>query len=377
LSKPISNLIESANEISKGNFDAKVSEIDQFEEIKVLITRTATNINPIENKQNQLISKSNEDEEKRLFIEAILSLLTIGVISLDENFNIIFYNQTTNILFKGTKKLENNNSFLFYFSDWSKIFNDFKKSKKILENFQTEILIKDDLRNFNVRIIKEFKDGKINGYIVAIDDTTSFILAEKHAAWSDIARKIAHEVKNPLTPIKLSAERIEKKFLDAKTDKEDISILTKTISRQVDDIGKLVDEFSSFARMPEAEIKFDNLSKCLKEAYFLYFNTRNDIKLNLIKPNYDIYFHFDTLQISRCFNNLIKNAKVYPDHRIFIVECTSENEPEKNIKIEIKYWDSLVVFTHKNSLEYNFTLNKSKIIKGKIIFKRIFVSKYN
>ena len=142
---------------------------------------------------------------------------------------LIFYfiNQTTNTLFKGTKTLENNNSFLFYFSDWSKIFIDFKKSKKILENFQTEILIKDDLRNFNVRIIKEFKDGKINGYIVAIDDTTSFILAEKHAAWSDIARKIAHEVKNPLTPIKLSAERIEKKYQNKEFDNDDIKILNK------------------------------------------------------------------------------------------------------------------------------------------------------
>jgi Signal transduction histidine kinase involved in nitrogen fixation and metabolism regulation len=106
LSKPISNLIESANEISKGNFDAKVSEIDQFDEIKVLISSYNKMIREIENKQNQLISKSNEDEEKRLFIEAILSLLTIGVVSLDKNFNIIFFNQTTNNLFKGTKKLE-------------------------------------------------------------------------------------------------------------------------------------------------------------------------------------------------------------------------------------------------------------------------------
>ena len=104
LAKPISNLIESANQISKGNFDAKVSEIDQFDEIKVLISSYNKMIVEIENKQNQLISKSNEDEEKRLFIEAILSLLTIGVVSLDNNFNIIFFNQTTNTLFKDTKK---------------------------------------------------------------------------------------------------------------------------------------------------------------------------------------------------------------------------------------------------------------------------------
>jgi len=325
LSKPISNLIESANEISKGNFDAKVSEIDQFEEIKVLILSYNKMISEIENKQNQLIAKSNEDEEKRLFIEAILSLLTIGVVSLDKNFNIIFFNQTTNTLFKGTKKLENNINFLSNFPEWKKIFNNFNKSKKILENFQTEILIKDDLRNFNVRIIKEFKDDKINGYIVAIDDTTSFILAEKHAAWSDIAKKIAHEVKNPLTPIKLSAERIEKKYQSKEFDTDEIRVLTSTISRQVDDIGKLIDEFSSFARMPEPEIKLDNLSKCLNESFLLFSNSHKNIKFSINKEKQDIYFQFDKFQISQCFNNLIKNA----------VEAV-EKIPNPSISINLK-----------------------------------------
>ncbi len=308
LSKPISNLIESANEISKGNFEAKVSEIDQFDEIKILLSSYNKMIVEIENKQNQLITKSNEDEEKRLFIEAILSLLTIGVISLDRNFNIIFYNQTANNIFKGKKELEKNKSFFSIFPEWSKVFDNFKKSKKVLENFQVEIPIKDDLRNFNVRIIKELKDDIINGYIVSIDDTTSFILAEKHAAWSDIARKIAHEVKNPLTPIKLSAERIEKKYENKEFDNDDIKILTSTISRQVDDIGKLIDEFSSFARMPEPEIKLDNLTKCLNDSFILFSNSHKKIKFITNLANKDIYFQFDKFQLTQCFNNLIKNA---------------------------------------------------------------------
>ncbi len=336
LSKPITNLIKSANKISEGNFDAKVSEADQFQEIKVLLSSYNKMISEIENKQNELISKSQEDEEKRIFIEAILSLLTIGVISLDKNFNILLYNKTLTKLFRSTKTFKINDNFLFYFPEWKKIFENFETSNKVLLNFQYDFTLYDDQRNFNIRVIKEINDNKIEGYVVALDDATSLILAEKHAAWSDIARKIAHEVKNPLTPIKLSAERIEKKFLDAKTDKEDISLLTKTISRQVDDIGKLVDEFSSFARMPEAEIKLDNLSKCLEEAYLLYFNTRKDIKLNLIKPDNDIYFHFDTLQISRCFNNLIKNAieavEKIPNPAIEVLMTTDV----KNIKIEIK-----------------------------------------
>jgi len=336
LSKPITNLIKSANKISEGNFDAKVSEADQFQEIKVLLSSYNKMISEIENKQNELISKSQEDEEKRIFIEAILSLLTIGVISLDKNFNILLYNKTLTKLFRSTKTFKINENFLSYFPEWKKIFENFETSNKVLLNFQYDFTLYDDQRNFNIRVIKEINDNKIEGYVVALDDATSLILAEKHAAWSDIARKIAHEVKNPLTPIKLSAERIEKKFLDAKTDKEDISLLTKTISRQVDDIGKLVDEFSSFARMPEAEIKLDNLSKCLEEAYLLYFNTRKDIKLNLIKPENDIYFHFDTLQISRCFSNLIKNAieavEKIPNPAVEVLMATDA----KNIKIEIK-----------------------------------------
>ena len=308
LSKPISNLIKSANKISEGNFDAKVSETEQFQEIKILISSYNKMITEIENKQNLLISKSNEDEEKRIFIEAILSLLTIGVLSLDKNFDIILHNNTVLKLFKNTKNFRVNQNFLSLFPEWEKIFLNFKKSNKILLNFQYEFRIFDDQRNFNIRVIKEIKHNNIEGYVVALDDTTSLILAEKHAAWSDIARKIAHEVKNPLTPIKLSAERIEKKFLSNNFETEEISLLTKTISRQVDDIGKLVDEFSSFARMPEAEIKLDNMSLCLQEAFDLFYSSRKDINLNLSKPIDDVYFQFDKLQITRCFTNLIKNS---------------------------------------------------------------------
>ena len=308
LSNPINNLIQSANKILDGNFDAKVSEVDAFDEIKVLISSYNKMISEIENKQNQLISKSLEDEEKRLFIEAILSLLTIGVISLDKELNVILANKTASTIFKNTKKIKEKINFIEIFPEWEKIFFNFKKSKKILENFQYEYSLNDDLRNFNVRIIKEIIKEEINGYVVAIDDTTSLILAEKHAAWSDIARKIAHEVKNPLTPIKLSAERIEKKYLDKNISPEEISKLTETISRQVDDIGKLVDEFSSFARMPEAEIRLDNLSKCLEDSYLIFSSSHSKIKMKLNKPTEDIYFQFDKFQLSQSFNNLIKNA---------------------------------------------------------------------
>ena len=338
LSKPISNLIESANEISKGNFDAKVSEEDQFEEVKVLLTSYNKMINEIQSKHNQILSKSEEDETKRIFIEAILSLLTIGVISLDDNFNINLYNKSSlKILGKKPEDLEKKN-FLNVFPEWSKIVDNFKKSKRFIENFQIEIMINENARNLNLRIIKEIKENSISGYVVTIDDMTSLILAEKHAAWSDIARKIAHEVKNPLTPIKLAAERIEKKIIEKSINFKDINNLTQTISKQVDVIGKLVDEFSSFARMPKAEIKLDNLSKTLKESFNLFVNSQSKVNMKLLSKTKDIYFQFDRFQITQAFNNIIKNS----------VEAVS-NIPNPSITIDLSENNNQIEFIVKDN----------------------------
>jgi len=336
LSRPIGNLIESANQISKGNFDAKVSEDDQFEEIKILLSSYNKMISEIQFKQTEILTKSEEDENKRIFIEAILSLLTIGVISLNNKFHINLYNKSVLTILKKDKKEFDNKNFVNVFPEWKKILINFEKSKRIIESFQFETIINENNRNFNLRIIKEIKDNIINGYVVTIDDTTSLILAEKHAAWSDIARKIAHEVKNPLTPIKLSAERIEKKIKDESISVEEVSRLTQTISKQVDDIGNLVDEFSSFARMPKAEVKLDNLSQTLKNSFDLFSNSYSNINMKLVLPEKEVFFQFDNFQITQAFTNIIKNAieavSAIPNPSIIV----SLVEIQNYIKISVK-----------------------------------------
>ena len=358
LSKPISNLIDSANKISKGNFDAKVSEDDQFQEIKVLLTSYNKMIEEIKFKQDEIISKSEEDEAKRLFIEAILSLLTIGLISLDSKFNINLYNQTfLNILNRNKEEL-NKKNFINIFPEWSKILLNFKKSNRLIENIQFEMNINNNVRNLNLRIIKELIDDNITGYVVTIDDTTSLILAEKHAAWSDIARKIAHEVKNPLTPIKLSAERIAKKIKDNSFDANDIEKLTITISKQVDDIGKLVDEFSSFARMPKAEVKLDNLSLTLKKSYELFSNSYSKINMKIISPSQDIFFQFDVFQITQAFTNIIKNA----------VEAVS-SIPNPSIEVKIENFEGRISISIRDN---GIGIDENKITK---LFEPYFTTK--
>ena len=143
-------------------------------------------------------------------------------------------------------------------------------------------------------------------------------------------------MKNPLTPIKLSAERIEQKTKSQSIDFKEISSLTQTISKQVDDIGKLIDEFSSFARMPEAEIKLDNLTQTLKESFYLFANLHPNINIKLHSQDKDIYYQFDRFQITQAFNNIIKNAveaviKI-PNPSILINFLESNNQIKLTIK---------------------------------------------
>jgi two-component system nitrogen regulation sensor histidine kinase NtrY len=147
------------------------------------------------------------------------------------------------------------------------------------------------------------------GAILTFDDITELQSAQRKAAWADVARRIAHEIKNPLTPIQLSAERLKRKYLKQITDDpETFSQCTDTIIKQVEDIGRMVSEFSSFARMPEPIIKSENLSRHVQEALFLYKQAHRDIAFAYKETSGDIFAQFDSQQIRQALTNLIQNA---------------------------------------------------------------------
>ena len=338
LSMPITDLINSSEKVSKGNFNAKVPEINENDEISLLLQSFNQMISKIEFSQKQLIDKNIEIENRRLFTEAVLRTLSTGVIALDIDYSIKLVNKSIlEIINKSESDLIGRNFF-----DLFKNLNSIKNNlnKKIYRNLnqQIEFHISNNIRNLFIKFSIEKNDLNIIGYVVTIDDLTSLILAEKHAAWSDIARKIAHEVKNPLTPIKLSAERIDKKIKEENIKINEISNLTNTISKQVDDIGKLVDEFSSFARMPEAEVKLDNLSQTLKKSFKLFAESYAKINMKIIIPSKEVYFQFDSFQITQAFNNILKNAIeaviTIPNPSIFV----QLNESDK--KIDISFTDN-------------------------------------
>lgn len=358
LSKPISNLITSSEKVSKGNFNAKVSEIDDFDEISLLLKSFNQMIVEIELKQKQLIEKNIEIENRRLFTEAVLKTLSTGVIALNKDYIITLVNESAkNIVNLSEDKIIGSNFF--------DIFKDLKHIKSNLDNQilkdisqQIEYNYENSIRNLFIKFSVEKSYEKTIGYVATIDDLTSLILAEKHAAWSDIARKIAHEVKNPLTPIKLSAERIEKKIKENNISKKTFTSLAKTISKQVDDIGKLIDEFSSFARLPKAEIKKDDFSIVIKECFDLYSNSHSDINFKL-KNNYDkILCFFDKFQMSLLLNNIAKNA----------VEAVAKLK-NPSISFEVKKVDDFLIL---NIIDNGIGIEKDKLNK---IFEPYYTTK--
>ncbi|RME98160.1 MAG: PAS domain-containing sensor histidine kinase, partial [Alphaproteobacteria bacterium] len=165
-------------------------------------------------------------------------------------------------------------------------------------------------RTFAVRVTREASDQKKNyGYVITFDDITELVVAQRTSAWADVARRIAHEIKNPLTPIQLSAERIKRKY--GKAISEDVEVFnqcTDTIIRQVGDIGRMVDEFSSFARMPKPVMEENDVRDIVRDAVFLFHVSNPEVKFKTDLPKQPVTTLCDRRLISQAVTNLVKNA---------------------------------------------------------------------
>jgi two-component system nitrogen regulation sensor histidine kinase NtrY len=181
-----------------------------------------------------------------------------------------------------------------------------KKQGRGLANDQITLRRAGSERNFAVRVTSE---GAGQGHVVTFDDITELVSAQRSTAWADVARRIAHEIKNPLTPIQLSAERIRRKYGNAITkDREIFDQCTDTIIRQVSDIGRMVDEFSAFARMPKPVMEMHDMREIVREAVFLFQVSRPDIEFQLDLPDKPVMTMSDQRLLTQAVTNLVKNA---------------------------------------------------------------------
>ena len=311
---PISSLITAAEEVGSGNLDYKITSKDlmniNVKEIKRLGEAFNKMIADLKSSRIDLVLANDQLDKRRKFSELLLSGVYSGVIGLDENLKLNLPNVTAVKLLNISIDKHYGISIIKIVPEFSNLINILNETKADVVEDKIEIVREEKHLNLIARIVVQKIDNKIFGYVLTFDDVTNLIAAQKKAAWSDIARRIAHEIKNPLTPIRLASERLKKHLNNPlKLNKEIFEKSLNMITRQVDDIDHLVEEFSSFARMPSPILNKVNIVSVVKQYIDLMINSFKNISINfdnIVKR--DIYIMADEKQIRQALGNLIKNS---------------------------------------------------------------------
>ena len=338
LSKPIGRLAAAANRVGAGELTTQVIEEEGDDEIAQLGRYFNQMTKQLKHQRDTLVKNTEQIEERRRLFDSVLSSVTSGVIVLDPDGHINFINNSANELLNFSKKEAMQNQLNYIFPESNSLFTKLKSSGA--DNLQSEIkLVRSGrLENFLVRMTPMNEEAKITGYVVAFDDITNLVSAQRSAAWGDVARRIAHEIKNPLTPIQLSAERIKKKFGPLLShDSNTLNQMVDVITRQTDDIRRIVDEFSKFARMPKLKLKNEDICALVESVISLQQAGQPTIAINFSKPKAPLIISIDATLLNQAITNLLKNAgeaieirkekKQYPDEEgIINVSLIDESE---------------------------------------------------
>jgi two-component system nitrogen regulation sensor histidine kinase NtrY len=258
-------------------------------------------------------------EERRRFIETVLSGVSSGVISLDAQGRVMLPNRAACELLQVEAEQLRGRRLANLSRDVRDLLQRARRRPGRVQERQAVLPRPDGTRTLFVRVLAEpgEVDEGIAGYVVTFDDVSELLSAQRKAAWADVARRIAHEIKNPLTPIQLSAERLKRKYLkQIEQDPDTFAALSDTIVRHVGDIGRMVDEFSSFARMPAPQMREEDLRRLLREAVVLQDSGHADIAFELDLPSKAVLRPVDAAQINRALTNILKNAAESVDSRL-------------------------------------------------------------
>ena len=300
LVRPVGQLVTAAGRIEEGDFSARVPVADAEVEDEVQTLSTAFNrmAGRLEEQTGELRTANTQLETRRAFIEAVLSSVTAGVIALDTEHRVLLVNRSAEALLRKAQEAIEGQALASVSPD----FDEFMRGGQSDANV---ILIADSgQRTLAVKRVR-YQDG----YVLTFDDITDQLTDQRRAAWSDIARRIAHEIRNPLTPIQLAAERLQRRFGgEIASDKETFDRLTGTIVRQVGDLRRMVDEFSNFARMPKPVFREENIHEIGRHALFLHEVAHPGITFSLDPQQGDLPMVCDRRQLSQALTNLVKNG---------------------------------------------------------------------
>ena len=297
LVRPVGELVNAAGRIEAGDFSARVPVAGTEDEVQTLATAFNQMTERLEEQTTELRTANTQIETRRAFIEAVLSSVTAGVIALDAKHRILLLNRSAETLLEQGEPIEGK-----ILGAVSGELEEFMRGQQSEAN----VLITADAvqRTLAVKRVR-YQDGSV----LTFDDITDQLTDQRRAAWSDIARRIAHEIKNPLTPIQLAAERLQRRFSgEISSDKDTFERLTGTIVRQVGDLRRMVDEFSNFARMPKPVFREENVQEIARQALFLHEVAHPAITFSLEPQAGEFNMVCDRRQLAQALTNIVKNA---------------------------------------------------------------------
>jgi len=310
LSRPIGRLVGAAQRVGDGELETQVLEEEGDDEIAQLSVYFNKMTRQLKGQRDRLLENTAQIEERRRLFDSVLSSVTSGVVGLDAQGRVSFVNRSARRLLGWAVGEHKEHHLEVVVPEFSPLFARLKESGNGSVQDEVKVVRGGRLENLLVRVAPRTSEGgALEGYVIAFDDVTDLVAAQRSAAWGDVARRIAHEIKNPLTPIQLSAERIRRKFspkLDA--DGDDLERMTQVIVRQTTDLRRIVDEFSKFARMPEAVKQREDIVAILNQAVTLQQAGQPNVTFHIDIPDQVIPLSLDATMISQALTNLIKNA---------------------------------------------------------------------
>lgn len=345
LADPISRLVGAAEQVRAGDLSTRVPEGEKDDELVSLSRAFNRMTNQIQSQQRELIDANRQLDERRRFTETVLTGVSAGVIGLDRGGRIYLPNRTASALLGIDLDRLIGEDLAEIAPEMAGLLEEVALRPDRLSQGQIEVAGANSTRTLLVRIAAERDENEVGGFVVTFDDITELLSAQRKAAWADIARRIAHEIKNPLTPIQLSAERLRRKYLkDIKKDAETFRICTDTIVRHVEDIGRMVDEFSSFARMPAPVLKPEDLATIVEQAVFLEQTAHPKVSFSLEFAARPIPLVCDARLVGQAVINIVKNAVEAIDARI----AESGPNPPGEIAISVDAQGPIAVTVEDN-----------------------------
>jgi two-component system nitrogen regulation sensor histidine kinase NtrY len=297
LVRPVGELVNAAGRIEEGDFSARVPVSNTEDEVQTLSAAFNRMTGRLEEQTTELRNANTQLDTRRAFIEAVLSSVTAGVVAVDGQHRILLLNRSAETLLEQGESIEGK-----ALGSVSSELEEFMRGQQSDANVL--IAAEGVQRTLAVKRVR-YQDGSV----LTFDDITDQLTDQRRAAWSDIARRIAHEIKNPLTPIQLAAERLQRRFGgEIASDKDTFERLTGTIVRQVGDLRRMVDEFSNFARMPKPVFREENVHEIARQAMFLHEVAHPAITFTVEPPSGEFRMVCDRRQLAQALTNVVKNA---------------------------------------------------------------------